>query len=281
VYVSATPADYELEKGKDALVEQIARPTGLIDPEIEIRSATNQVDDLYEEIISRQKKDERVLVTTLTKRMAEDLTEYYSDLGIKVRYLHADIKTLERMDIIKDLRTGSFNVLIGINLLREGLDIPEVSLVAILDADKEGFLRSTRSLIQTCGRASRNINGKVIMYAENITKSMKEAINETNRRRKIQEIYNDKHNITPESIKKEITEIFSFEEASDTPSIDTMSEDIVGFDSLENLDDIIKSLEKEMKKAAKALKFEEAAVMRDKIKELRELIVFDNEISKK
>ncbi|MBT8358018.1 MAG: excinuclease ABC subunit UvrB, partial [Deltaproteobacteria bacterium] len=281
VYVSATPADYELEKGKNALVEQIARPTGLIDPEIEIRSATNQVDDLYEEIIFRHKKDERVLVTTLTKRMAEDLTEYYSDLGIKVRYLHADIKTLERMDIIKDLRTGSFNVLIGINLLREGLDIPEVSLVAILDADKEGFLRSTRSLIQTCGRASRNINGKVIMYAENITKSMKAAINETNRRRKIQEIYNDKHNITPESIKKEITDIFSFEEANGTPSIDKVSEDIVGFDSLENLDDIIKSLEKEMKKAAKALKFEEAAVMRDKIKELRELIVFDNEISKK
>ena len=281
IYVSATPADYELEKGKDALVEQIARPTGLIDPEIEIKSAKNQVDDLYEEIISRHKKDERVLVTTLTKRMAEDLTEYYSDLGIKVRYLHADIKTLERMDIIKDLRTGSFNVLIGINLLREGLDIPEVSLVAILDADKEGFLRSARSLIQICGRASRNINGKVIMYAENITKSMKEAINETNRRRKIQEIYNQKHNITPESIKKEITEIFSFEEEYDTPSINKVSEDIVGFDSLDNLDDIIESLEKEMKKAAKALKFEEAAVMRDQIKDLKEFIVFDSEISKK
>ena len=281
VYVSATPADYELEKGKDALVEQIARPTGLIDPEIEIRSAKNQVDDLYEEIIKRHKKDERVLVTTLTKRMAEDLTEYYSDLGIKVRYLHADIKTLERMDIIKDLRTGSFNVLIGINLLREGLDIPEVSLVAILDADKEGFLRSARSLIQTCGRASRNINGKVIMYAENITKSMKVAINETNRRRKIQEIYNEKHNITPESIKKEITDIFSFEEEYDTPSIDKVAEDIAHFDSLDNLDDIIKSLEKEMKKAAKALKFEEAAVMRDQIKDLKEVIVFDSEISKK
>ena len=281
IYVSATPADYELEKGKDALVEQIARPTGLIDPEIEIKSAKNQVDDLYEEIISRHKKDERVLVTTLTKRMAEDLTEYYSDLGIKVRYLHADIKTLERMDIIKDLRTGSFNVLIGINLLREGLDIPEVSLVAILDADKEGFLRSARSLIQICGRASRNINGKVIMYAENITKSMKEAINETNRRRKIQEIYNQKHNITPESIKKEITEIFSFEEEYDTPSINKVCEDIVGFDSLDNLDDIIESLEKEMKKAAKALKFEEAAVMRDQIKDLKEFIVFDSEISKK
>jgi len=281
VYVSATPADYELEKGKDALVEQIARPTGLIDPEIEIRSAKNQVDDLYEEIISRHKKDERVLVTTLTKRMAEDLTEYYSDLGIKVRYLHADIKTLERMDIIKDLRTGSFNVLIGINLLREGLDIPEVSLVAILDADKEGFLRSARSLIQTCGRASRNINGKVIMYAENITKSMKVAINETKRRRKIQEIYNKKHNITPESVKKEITDIFSFEEEYDNPSIDKVSEDIASFNSLDNIDDTIKLLEKEMKKAAKALKFEEAAELRDQIQDLKEFIVFDSETSKK
>jgi len=281
VYVSATPADYELEKGKDALVEQIARPTGLIDPEIDIRSAENQVDDLYEEILSRHKKNERVLVTTLTKRMAEDLTEYYSDFGIKVRYLHADIKTLERMDIIQDLRTGSFDVLIGINLLREGLDIPEVSLVAILDADKEGFLRSARSLIQTCGRASRNINGKVIMYAENITKSMKEAINETDRRRNIQEIYNKKHNIVPVSIKKDITEVFSFGEDYDTQVIDRVSEDVVGFESLDNLDDIIKSLDKEMKKAAKALKFEEAAEIRDQIKDLKEFIVFDSEISKK
>ncbi|MCP4373306.1 MAG: excinuclease ABC subunit UvrB [Deltaproteobacteria bacterium] len=281
VYVSATPADYELEKGKDALVEQIARPTGLIDPEIDIRSAINQVDDLFEEILLRHKKNERVLVTTLTKRMAEDLTEYYSDLEIKVRYLHADIKTLERMDIIKDLRTGSFDVLIGINLLREGLDIPEVSLVAILDADKEGFLRSARSLIQTCGRASRNINGKVIMYAENITKSMKEAINETDRRRKIQEIYNKEHNIIPVSITKDINEIFSFEEDYDTPSIDRVSEDVVGFESLDNLDNIIKSLDKEMKKAAKALRFEEAAEIRDQIKDLKEFIVFDSEISKK
>jgi excinuclease ABC subunit B len=281
VYVSATPADYELEKGKDALVEQIARPTGLIDPEIDIRSAENQVDDLYEEILLRHNKDERVLVTTLTKRMAEDLTEYYSDLGIRVRYLHAEIKTLERMDIIKDLRTGKFNVLIGINLLREGLDIPEVSLVAILDADKEGFLRSVRSLIQTCGRASRNINGKVIMYAENITKSMKEAIYETNRRRKIQTIYNKENNITPASIKKEITEIFSFEDENTSQETAMVSEDVAGFDSLDHLDDIIESLEAKMKKAAKALKFEEAAALRDQIKDLKEFIIFDSEISKK
>ncbi len=281
VYVSATPADYELEKGKDALVKQIVRPTGLIDPEIDVRSAENQVDDLFEEILLRQNKNERVLVTTLTKRMAEDLTEYYSDLGIKVRYLHADIKTLERMDIITDLRSGSFDVLIGINLLREGLDMPEVSLVTILDADKEGFLRSARSLIQICGRASRNINGKVIMYAENITKSMKEAIDEMNHRRKIQKIYNREHNITPESIKKDITEIFSFEEEYSTQTTYMVSEDIAKFESLDKLDAIIKSLDKDMKKAAKALNFEEAAEIRDQIIDLKELIVFDSEISTK
>jgi excinuclease ABC subunit B len=281
VYVSATPADYELENGKDALVKQIVRPTGLIDPEIEVRSAKNQVDDLFEEILLRQKENERVLVTTLTKRMAEDLTEYYSDLGIKVRYLHADIKTLERMDIIKDLRTGSFDVLIGINLLREGLDMPEVSLVTILDADKEGFLRSARSLIQICGRASRNINGKVIMYAENITKSMKEAIGEMSHRRAIQVVYNKEHNIKPESIKKDINEIFSFEKEYDNQAISMVSEDVLGFESLDKLDDIIKALDKDMKKAAKDLKFEEAAEIRDQIIDLKELIVFDSEISKK
>ena len=281
VYVSATPADYELEKGKDALVKQIVRPTGLIDPEIDVRSAINQVDDLFEEILLRQEKNERVLVTTLTKRMAEDLTEYFSDLGIKVRYLHADIKTLERMDIIQDLRAGSFDVLIGINLLREGLDMPEVSLVTILDADKEGFLRSARSLIQICGRASRNINGKVIMYAENMTKSMKEAIDEMNHRREIQKIYNKKHNITPESIKKDITEIFSFEEEYSTHAVNMVSEDVAGYESLDKLDAIIKSLDKDMKKAAKALNFEEAAEIRDQIIDLKELIVFDSEISTK
>ncbi|MBW2590696.1 MAG: UvrB/UvrC motif-containing protein, partial [Deltaproteobacteria bacterium] len=238
----------------------------------------NQVDDLFEEILLRQEKNERVLVTTLTKRMAEDLTEYYSDLGIKVRYLHADIKTLERMDIITDLRAGSFDVLIGINLLREGLDMPEVSLVTILDADKEGFLRSARSLIQICGRASRNINGKVIMYAENITKSMKEAIDEMNRRRETQEIYNREHNITPESIKKDITSIFSFEEEYSTQATGMVSEDVVGYESLDKLDEIIKSLDKDMKKAAKALNFEKAAEIRDQIIDLKEIIIFDSEI---
>ncbi|MDY6793381.1 MAG: excinuclease ABC subunit UvrB [Thermodesulfobacteriota bacterium] len=281
VYVSATPADYELKKGKNAVVKQIVRPTGLIDPEIDVRSAINQVDDLYEEILLRKKNGQRVLVTTLTKRMAEDLTEYYFDLGVKVRYLHADIKTLQRMDIIKDLRTGQFDVLIGINLLREGLDIPEVSLVAILDADKEGFLRSTRSLIQTCGRASRNINGKVIMYAEHMTKSMKEAIDEMNHRREIQANFNRRHKITPESIKKDIAEVFSFEDDFSTPEISMVSEDVVGFESLDNLDDIIKSLDKEMKKAAKALKFEEAAQIRDQIRHLKEMIVFDSEFNTK
>jgi excinuclease ABC subunit B len=190
VYVSATPADYELGRSKDSLVELIVRPTGLIDPKVEVRSAENQVDNLYEEILSRQKRNERVLVTTLTKRMAEDLTEYYSDLGLRVRYLHSDIKTLERMDIIQDLRMGKFDVLVGINLLREGLDIPEVSLVAILDADKEGFLRSHRSLIQTFGRAARNVGGTVLMYADTVTQSMQKAMEETQRRRKIQHAYN-------------------------------------------------------------------------------------------
>ena len=208
VYVSATPADYELEKGEGALVELIVRPTGLMDPNIRVRKAEHQVDDLLEEIQKRIKKNERVLVTTLTKRMAEDLTDYYTDLGIRVRYLHSDIHTLERMDIIQDLRKGAFDVLVGINLLREGLDIPEVSLVAILDADKEGFLRSGRSLIQTCGRAARNVGGEVIMYAEKITRAMKEAIDETERRRKIQDDYNQRHDIVPTTIQKSLLSAF-------------------------------------------------------------------------
>jgi len=281
VYVSATPSDYEFERGKEALVELIVRPTGLIDPKIDVRSAENQVDNLFEEILIRQKREERVLVTTLTKRMAEDLTEYYSDLGIRVRYLHADINTLERMDIIRDLRLGNFDVLIGINLLREGLDIPEVSLVAILDADKEGFLRSTRSLVQTCGRASRNINGMVIMYADRVTKSMQGAMDETNRRRKIQEIYNKKYKITPESIKKDVSTVFAFEDQTYAEEADRVSEDVARFGSLDQLEDIIKSLEEDMKKAAKALEFEEAAEIRDNIKELKQLIVLDGEISTK
>ena len=275
VYVSATPSDHEIAKAKNELVEQIVRPTGLIDPRIDVRSAKNQVDDLFEEIQNRQKRNERVLVTTLTKRMAEDLTEYYSDMGIQVRYLHSDIRTLERMDIIHDLRLGKFDVLIGINLLREGLDIPEVSLVAILDADKEGFLRSTRSLVQTCGRASRNVNGQVIMYADSVTPSMKQAIDETNRRRNIQEIYNKKHSITPESIEKNITSVFeSMYEINDKPS-DRVSEAVARYDSLDDIDDIIKNLEKEMMAAADELEFEKAAGIRDQIEAIKKMIVFE------
>ncbi|MGB6011057.1 MAG: excinuclease ABC subunit UvrB [Desulfobacterales bacterium] len=275
VYVSATPSDHEIAKAKNELVEQIVRPTGLIDPRIDVRSAENQVDDLFEEIQNRQKRNERVLVTTLTKRMAEDLTEYYSDMGIQVRYLHSDIRTLERMDIIHDLRLGKFDVLIGINLLREGLDIPEVSLVAILDADKEGFLRSTRSLVQTCGRASRNVKGQVIMYADSVTASMKQAIDETNRRRNIQEIYNKKHSITPESIEKNITSVFEpMYEINDKPS-DRVSEAVARYDSLDDLDDIIKNLKKEMRAAADELEFEKAAGIRDQIEAIKKMIVFE------
>jgi excinuclease ABC subunit B len=275
VYVSATPSDYEIERAKNELVEQIVRPTGLVDPQIDVRSAENQVDDLFEEILKCRKRNERILVTTLTKRMAEDLTEYYSDLGVRVRYLHADIGTLERMDIIYDLRKGKFDVLIGINLLREGLDIPEVSLVAILDADKEGFLRSKRSLIQTCGRASRNVRGQVIMYADVVTRSMKQAMDETDRRRKIQKSYNKKNSIIPESIQKDITSIFAeMYEQKDEPT-DRVSEAVAPYDSLENIDDIIKNLEKQMKQAAKELAFERASELRDQIKALKKMIVFE------
>ena len=275
VYVSATPADYEIEMANNELVEQIVRPTGLIDPIIDVRKAKNQVDDLFEEILIRRKRDERVLVTTLTKRMAEDLTEYYSDLGVRVRYLHADIGTLERMDIIHDLRKGKFDVLIGINLLREGLDIPEVSLVAILDADKEGFLRSTRSLIQTSGRASRNIRGQVIMYADFVTRSMKKAIDETDRRRKIQKIYNKKYGITPKSIEKDITSIFGEMYKHNDEQKDMVSEAVAQYDSLEDLDDIIKDMEAQMEQAAKELAFERASELRDQIKALKKMIVFE------
>ena len=275
VYVSATPAEYELTNAQEALVELIVRPTGLIDPLIEVRSAKNQVDDLLEEIINHQQRNERVLVTTLTKRMAEDLTEYYSDLGIKVRYLHSDISTLERMDIIRDLRMGKFDVLVGINLLREGLDIPEVALVAILDADKEGFLRSARSLIQTCGRAARNAHGKVIMYADHVTQSMHQSIDETNRRREIQQVYNQKHNITPETIRKDITQIFDFSTEEEDAPKDQVAETIAEFKSLEDIDAVVKSLEEQMKKAAKELEFEKAADLRDQIKALQKLIVLE------
>jgi excinuclease ABC subunit B len=275
VYVSATPADYELSKSRDSLVELIVRPTGLIDPEVEVRRATNQVDDLYEEILRRQKRNERVLVTTLTKRMAEDLTEYYTDLGVRVRYLHSDINTLERMDIIQDLRLGKFDVLVGINLLREGLDIPEVSLVAILDADKEGFLRSTRSLIQTFGRAARNVRGTVLLYADTVTPSMQRAMDETQRRRKIQDAYNQKHGITPQTIRKEVTQIFDFGKDVAAAPVNQLSENVAPYRTLDDMDATIRSLETKMREAAKALEFERAAEVRDQIKALKRLIVLE------
>jgi len=275
IYLSATPAEYELKKGKHAPVEQIVRPTGLIDPAIDVRKAENQVDDLYDEIIKRDKLNERVLVTTLTKRMAENLTEYYADLGIKVRYLHADINTIERMEIIRDLRMGEFQVLVGINLLREGLDIPEVSLVAILDADKEGFLRSVRSLVQTCGRASRNVGGMVIMYADHVTKSMKQAIDETNRRREIQQDYNKKYDIIPTTIKKNIASVFeTVYETDHKQQVDNVSETFAEYESADNLDDIIKAMEDEMNQAARELAFEKAAELRDQIKALKKIMLY-------
>ncbi|MGD8963233.1 MAG: excinuclease ABC subunit UvrB [Desulfobacterales bacterium] len=275
VYVSATPAEYELSQAKDAVVELIVRPTGLVDPEVMVRSAQNQVDDLYEEILIRQRRDERVLVTTLTKRMAEDLTEYYSDLGVRVRYLHSDINTLERMDIIQDLRRGEFDVLVGINLLREGLDIPEVSLVAILDADKEGFLRSTRSLIQTFGRAARNASGAVLLYADTLTRSMRQAMDETRRRRKIQHAYNKQHRITPQTIRKEVTQIFDFAKEDAVAPKYQVADDISEYKSLDEMDALIKSLEGEMHAAAQALEFEQAAALRDQIQKLKKRIVFE------
>jgi excinuclease ABC subunit B len=271
IYVSATPGDYEIEMARGRVVEQIIRPTGLIDPQVIIRPAENQVDDLLEEIRTREERNERVLITTLTKRMAEDLTDYYRDLGVQVRYLHSDIKTLERMEIIRDLRMGAFDVLIGINLLREGLDLPEVSLVAILDADKEGFLRSERSLIQTCGRAARNVFGTVILYADHVTDSMKRAVDETNRRRRLQTAYNQKHDITPESVQKEITSLLTSVYEADYVTVPKISEPLGKYESIDDLERAIQDLEAEMRQAAKALSFEKAAALRDQIKELREL----------
>jgi excinuclease ABC subunit B len=272
IYVSATPGPYELERA-EAISEQIIRPTGLMDPEILVRPATNQVDDLLGRIRERVKRGERTLVTTLTKRMAEDLTEYLSELGIKVRYLHSDIKTIERMDIIRDLRLGVFDVLVGINLLREGLDLPEVSLVAILDADKEGFLRSERSLIQTCGRAARNVNGLVILYADEITGSMQRAMQESGRRRKIQREYNEAHHITPASIQKAIEDILGTAYEADYVTVPKVAERPGPYLSPEAIRDRITDLQKRMRDAAQRLEFEEAALLRDEIKalEAREL----------
>ncbi len=271
ICVSATPGDYEIEMAQGRVVEQIIRPTGLIDPSVMVKPAGDQVDDLLNEIRVREERKERVLVITLTKRMAEDLTDYYGDLGVKVRYLHSDITTMERVEIIRDLRLGVFDVLIGINLLREGLDLPEVSLVAILDADKEGFLRSERSLIQTCGRAARNVFGTVIFYADRVTQSMQRAVDETNRRRRLQAAYNKKHGITPETIQKEITSILSSVYESDYVTVRTVSEPAAEFKSLDGLENVIQDLESEMKEAVKKLAFERAAELRDQIKELREL----------
>ncbi len=275
VFVSATPGDYELQRSRGAVVEQIVRPTGLVDPALEVRSAVNQVDDLLEEIRLRMQRNERVLVTTLTKRMAEDLTDYYTDLGIAVRYLHSDIKTLERMEIISELRRGSFDVLVGINLLREGLDIPEVSLVAVLDADKEGFLRSTRSLIQTFGRASRNVHGKVIMYAETVTDSMRRAMEETERRRRIQVGFNADHDITPASVVKEISSVFQFGRDEAERPAQQVAEKPLAFGDLEEAGDVIQQLQKEMLEAAKQLDFERAASLRDRIRALEEKVLFE------
>ena len=272
IYVSATPGDFELEQAHGRIVEQIIRPTGLMDPIIEVRPARNQVDDLLAEIRLRAAKKEAVLVTTLTKRMGEDLTEYYENLGVRVRYLHSDIKTLERMELIRELRQGEYDVLIGINLLREGLDIPEVSLVAILDADKEGFLRSERSLIQTCGRAARNVDGLVILYADARTGSMQRTLDETARRRTLQGKYNTQHNITPTTIRSSIKDILSsvYEKDYVTVAVQT-AEEKVEYHSLQDLRRDIRRLETEMQKAAKVLAFEEAARLRDQIKELRQL----------
>ncbi|HDQ04792.1 MAG TPA: excinuclease ABC subunit UvrB [Deltaproteobacteria bacterium] len=273
IYVSATPAQYEMQKARGVRVEQIIRPTGLMDPEVEVKPAQYQVDDLLEEIRQRVTKSERVLVTTLTKRMAENLTDYYSGLGIRVRYLHSDIHTLERVSIIRDLRLGGFDVLIGVNLLREGLDIPEVSLVAILDADKEGFLRSERSLIQTSGRAARNINGKVIMYADKITKSIQACLDETTRRRAIQQKFNRDNNITPESIVKSISNVLSSIYEADYMTVPVDKKGKIELTEEEDIEALIKKLTTEMKQAAKNLEFEKAADLRDEIKELNNILL--------
>jgi len=275
IYVSATPADFEMEKSKGIVIQQVIRPTGLVDPEIEVRPAESQVEDLLEEIHRAIERDERILVTTLTKRMAEDLSEYYHDLGIKVKYLHSDIDTIERTEIIRDLRVGKFDVLVGVNLLREGLDLPEVSLVAILDADKEGFLRSRVSLIQTCGRAARHINGKVIMYADRITDSMRVAIDETTRRRQLQMEYNEQNGITPESVRKQITTILDTVYEADYAEIPEAAESSANYVALspETLAEEIKRLRKEMRGAAERLEFERAADLRDRMLALEKQLV--------
>ncbi|GAB2497616.1 excinuclease ABC subunit UvrB [Alkalibacterium psychrotolerans] len=266
-YISATPADYEMDRSSQ-VVEQIIRPTGLLDPIIEVRPIKGQIDDLIDEVNKRIEKNERVFITTLTKKMSEDLTDYLKEIGIKVQYLHSDVKTLERTQIIRDLRVGKYDVLIGINLLREGLDVPEVSLVAILDADKEGFLRSARSLIQTSGRAARNEQGRVIMYADRITDSMKKAIDETERRRTIQKEYNEKHGITPTTIKKAVRDLIKISSVVEDEEKD-LSEETIKQLSREERNELIETMELEMKEAAKNLEFEKAADLRDVVMELK------------
>ena len=270
VFVSATPGSFELDASGGVVVEQIIRPTGLVDPEVEIRPVKGQIDDLLHEIRVRATRSERVLVTTLTKRMAEDLTQYYQELGVKVRYLHSDIDTLERVEILRDLRRGAFDVLVGINLLREGLDLPEVSLVAILDADKEGFLRSTGSLIQTSGRAARNVNGRVIMYADKTTQSMDSALNEMERRRQHQQKYNEENGITPKSIVKEIGDVLLSIYEQDYVTIPAEENKQESFKNLSEMNEYLDKLDEEMREAASNLDFELAANLRDRIQMLRE-----------
>ncbi len=273
IYCSATPAAYELQAAGGRVVEQVIRPTGLMDPEIEVRPVTGQVEDLYAEVRARAAAGERVLVTTLTKRMAENLTRYYEELGVRVRYLHSDIKTLERVGIIRDLRLGEYDCLVGVNLLREGLDIPEVSLVAILDADKEGFLRSERSLIQTSGRAARNVAGRVIMYADQITPAIRACLDETRRRRTLQERFNRKHGITPETIRKSIHDVLGSIYEADYVTVPTAAERRKAYGTEEEIAALIRDLTAEMKAAAAGLAFEKAAALRDEIKGLKSLLV--------
>jgi excinuclease ABC subunit B len=271
VFVSATPGDYEVQQNPNT-IDQVVRPTGLIDPEIEVRPVATQVDDVLSEITARVAINERVLITTLTKRMSEDLTDYLSDAGVKVRYLHSDIDTVERVEIIRDLRAGEFDVLVGINLLREGLDMPEVSLVAILDADKEGFLRSTRSLIQTIGRAARNLNGKAILYGDKITNSMRIAIDETDRRRKKQNDHNLQHGITPRSVSKSVRDIIdgaTSNASKELQKIGKVKKDNPVIYDPKEFARVMAELEKEMYQFAENLEFENAASTRDKIEELR------------
>jgi excinuclease ABC subunit B len=280
IYLSATPADYELNQSEGVVVEQVIRPTGLLDPIIEVRPSLNQIDDLMEEIVIRAEKDERVLVTTLTKRMAEELDKYFGNAGIRCRYIHSEVDTLERVEILRELRLGVFDALIGVNLLREGLDLPEVSLVAILDADKEGFLRSERSLTQTSGRAARNVNGRVIMYADKVTKSMQKTIDETDRRRVIQAKYNAKHGITPQGLNKSkkqilgqtkvIEEAYDIDAISDAPSI--AADPVVQYMKKDEIEKLLKETERKMKKAAKEQDFIEAARLRDEMMELKKMI---------